>query len=130
MYARVSGAVDWIEEQFCSLSKNPPSSCESSAVEGAMARPLVEPGEPLATTGCGLLIQKDRAGEANAATADTGSNDGRGSVGLDQDDTPHDDWIQPDSALVSTGVSTNDGMPQQETKNNGGGDLGPSGWWL
>jgi hypothetical protein len=30
VYARISGAIDWIEDQVCSLSDNPPNDCGRS----------------------------------------------------------------------------------------------------
>ena len=32
MYARVSGVVDWIDEQICEMSSNPPASCSNQDV--------------------------------------------------------------------------------------------------
>ena len=34
MYARISGAYDWINAQICSLSENPPAECGSTVPPG------------------------------------------------------------------------------------------------
>lgn len=45
VYARVSGAIDWINEQICLLSSNPPSSCGTGPVVVPVA-PILPPPPP------------------------------------------------------------------------------------
>jgi hypothetical protein len=65
VYSRISGAIDWINEQICELSSNPPDLCNNSGNNG---------GENNSTGG------NDNNGGANDSTGGNDNNGGNGSA--------------------------------------------------